>query len=47
MSNQEDQTITEIRDVQWYKDYSRISEETKMKLYRYVWNYVKSERNNE
>lgn len=47
MSNQEDQTITEIRDVQWYKDYSRISEETKMKLYRYVWNYVNSERNNE
>ena len=36
MSTLETNTTSTVRDAQWYRDYYRISEEIKMKLYRYV-----------
>ena len=36
MSETENIAAVTQRDAQWYRDYTRISEELKMKLYRYV-----------
>ena len=36
MSAEEKVPDTPIRDAQWYKDYLRISEGIRLKLYRYV-----------